>query len=323
MMLDTILMDNKKLILLKILIIFFTLEYGIMLLLSIPIIEANIPSSILDFIDPLVLSLVGFFPLWYWIIKPIDDQRSKAVEKLADASKMIIIGEIAGGIAHEINNPLAIVMGKAEVILGRLNAGIQNTDQLKEDILKIELSANRIKKIVSGLKAFAKKSDDELMRTVKITEIIENALDFSAEKTKAQNINITINCDPEFTIHCRPFQMTQALLNLFSNSFDAIQNLPQKWIEITVIKKKRVVSLSFIDSGGGIDPAIQIKMMNPFFTTKDIGQGAGLGLSITKGIIESHNGSLIYDRNSKNTRFIIELPLIFANQNTKLNFQMI
>ena len=109
-------------------------------------------------------------------------------------------------------------------------------------------------------------------------------------------------------MNCRSTQIEQVLLNLLSNSYDAIVNTPGPWILIVVKSNGQTAEISVTDSGKGIAPEIVSKIMQPFYTTKEVGKGTGLGLSISLGIIKSHHGEFYYDQNSKNTRFVIQLP---------------
>jgi signal transduction histidine kinase len=98
------------------------------------------------------------------------------------------------------------------------------------------------------------------------------------------------------------------LLNLIGNSFDAVQELPEKWIKVNICDLGKEVEISVTDSGLGIPEAIREKITQPFFTTKEIGKGTGLGLSISRGIVESHNGRLFVDATCANTRIVVVLP---------------
>jgi signal transduction histidine kinase len=116
----------------------------------------------------------------------------------------------------------------------------------------------------------------------------------------------------------RPSQVSQVVLNLINNSADAIEGSPNPWIIVDVVATGTSLFLSIMDSGKGIPEEIAKKIMNPFFTTKEVGKGTGLGLSIGKGIIEGHGGKLYLDRNSPHTKFIIELPLDEKNSTSSL-----
>src|SRR6185312_3312229 len=113
----------------------------------------------------------------------------------------------------------------------------------------------------------------------------------------------------DLRIHARPSQISQVLLNLLNNGLDAIRTMTQPWIEIAVVKCEDLVEISVTDSGHGIPNHIANRMMEPFFTTKEVGSGTGLGLAISRGIIEDHHGKFYYDQESANTRFVVALPL--------------
>ena len=103
--------------------------------------------------------------------------------------------------------------------------------------------------------------------------------------------------------------MSQVILNLLNNAFDAIENKDEKWVEVQTLQNKNWVEIRVSDCGHGIPKEIQDKILQPFFTTKEVGKGTGLGLSISKGIIESHGGDLTIDNEAKNTTFVARIPL--------------
>ena len=118
-------------------------------------------------------------------------------------------------------------------------------------------------------------------------------------------------------IFCRDTQISQVLLNLLNNSFDAIAGDPEAWVELSVYQKNEYIEISIVDSGKGISPEIQQKIMHPFFTTKEIGKGTGLGLSISKEIVKSHGGKFFVELDSANTKFVIQIPIREAVSSSK------
>lgn len=114
----------------------------------------------------------------------------------------------------------------------------------------------------------------------------------------------------EIKISCHPAQISQIILNLLNNSFDAVSVLEEKWVRLVVKENKNDVEIQVTDSGKGIPYEYQSKLTQPFFTTKASGKGTGLGLSISQVIAEAHHGELYLDKESKNTRFIVKLPTL-------------
>lgn len=240
------------------------------------------------------------------------NERTKELEvskvQLIHSSKMATLGEMASGMAHEINNPLTIIQGKIQVITLMLEELQINHPSIFEEIYKIKATTDRIGKIVKGLRTFSRGSYSDPFEIVPLEKIVNETLDLCAEKFRATGVELIFESIPAVSIICRPGQISQVLLNMFNNANDAIEGLPEKWIQLSyeVIKEDRIL-IMITDSGKGIPPEIAEKIMEPFFTTKDVRRGTGLGLSIAKGIIEGHGGNIWLDMEHPHTRFIIEL----------------
>ncbi len=132
-------------------------------------------------------------------------------------------------------------------------------------------------------------------------------------KFKHHQIDIQWNADDfHIDLMCRPVQISQVLVNLLSNSFDAIEKCSEKWVKLEVQTESGWINFRIKDSGRGIPEHLMQKIMLPFFTTKEIGKGTGLGLSISKGIMESHGGKLELDPSQPNTCFILKFPTLKA-----------
>ncbi len=227
---------------------------------------------------------------------------------LVASAKMASLGEMAGGIAHEINNPLTIIMGIAGIVKKRIQ--IQNVDieVVKEDLKKIEQTIGRISKIINGLRSFSRNAEGDAKIPAQISKIIEESLDLCREKFKNYSIELRVDCNNEAIVNCRPSQISQVIMNLLSNAHDAVAGLAEKWVSLDISRIDNTIRIAVTDSGKGISKEIADKIMQPFYTTKAVGRGTGLGLSISKGIIDGHQGKFFYDSLSKNTRFVIELP---------------
>ena len=242
-------------------------------------------------------------------LKNLETERRYLEAQLSESSRLATLGEMASGMAHEINNPLTIIAGKASVLKSRI-AEIEIDGELcRKDIDSILITVERIARIIKSLRTYSRNADNDPFETSNILQIIENTLFLCEARFKKFQVSFSISCDSSLIAQCRPPQITQILMNLLSNSFDAIENQQEKWINVIAIEKdQETITLKVTDSGHGINPEVAKKIMEPFFTTKDVGKGTGLGLSISSGIAGAHGGILRYDPSEKNTTFILELP---------------
>lgn len=223
-------------------------------------------------------------------------------------ARFMMIGQIATGVAHEINNPLAIISG----FLFNMKRTLENkevsfnSDYFLEKISKSMINIDRIAMIVRGLKFLSKNDLASPFEKVHIQEIIEHAMDICSEKFKATGVSLIISpSSPDMIIECRPVQLTQVLINLLTNAHDAVLESDNKWIKISFEKTERNFIVSILDSGPGVPVEIRNKIMQPFFTTKFANKGVGLGLSTSKVIIADHKGELFLDESSPETKFSI------------------
>ncbi len=228
-----------------------------------------------------------------------------------NTSKIAVLGEMAGGIAHEINNPLAIIYGSAEQLKKSLsNMAKLNPTRITHLTEKILNTTERISKIVKGIKSFSRNVSEDPFEIVKLDQIIQETLDFGGSRIKNHNVELKLDkLTPNLTLECRSVQISQVILNLLNNGTDAISGQPEAWIALSTYDKDTHVEIVVTDSGNGIAPEILDKLMTPFFTTKGVGKGTGLGLSVSKQIIEeTHQGEFFYNKASPNTEFVIRIP---------------
>lgn len=237
--------------------------------------------------------------------KLIKDQQARMIS----SAKLSSLGEMASGIAHEINNPLAIIKGKAYHILKKLEAGEVNIEFLSKEISKIEQNSLRIVKIIKGLRTFSRHGEGDPFQVVSFKSLLEDVLELCYERFNYQGVLLKTSGDLDTEILCQETQLAQVLLNLINNAYDAVFTQKEPWVEINIQSNFDTVKISITDSGSRISDEIAEKIMQPFFTTKEVGVGTGLGLSISKGIVEMHNGRFYLDQNCPNIRFVIELPL--------------
>lgn len=258
--------------------------------------------------------------LWHGYISDITDLKNNE-EKLFSNHKMAALGEMAANIAHEINNPLTVIKSSAYSINKAITSNHLDVENLKSYSLRIEQTSERIAKIVKGLSMFSRHSQHQL-ECLKLHQIIDESISFCEEKFKLNNVKLIIEFENKAdleVIECRSVEISQVILNLLNNAFDAVSTLKEKWVKLHATTTKESVVISVIDSGSGIPESEVKKILNPFYTTKAAGKGTGLGLSISQKIIDSHHGVFWIDVNSPNTKFTFTLKRKFPNTIKKVS----
>jgi len=271
-------------------------------------------------LSALTAGMISIFSGWARKIKEVNSSLDSLVQKKSEelneermkvalASKMVALGEMAGGIAHEINTPLAIIMAVFEQIGEMTEDGVRDKTHIKAPPHSLVKTVQRISNIVKGLRTFSRDGTGDPFRPASIRSLINETLSFCNSRLSANGISIKADeIDESLLVDCRETQISQVLLNLLGNASDAIEKLEDKWIQIGAQANGDWVELTVTDSGGGISEATREKIFQPFFTTKEVGKGTGMGLSISIGIIKAHKGEITVDTTCPNTRFIVRLP---------------
>lgn len=255
----------------------------------------------------LFVFIIGCLILFWW--KREEKLVMKNEADNIQKNKLISLAEMSGGIAHEINNPLTVILGRANQTLKKMDHPAYTKKEIANNLEKIVFSAERISKIITTLKNFSRSDQSQPMQLVSLEKIISESLLLCENRIHNESTSLNIDLIPNIELHCHAYQIIQILINLINNSFDATSNLEERWIKISFEHDSHFVQIKITDSGSGIPKENFNKLFEPFFTTKPINFGTGLGLSISKKIALNHRGDLIYDTNNKNTCFILKLPL--------------
>jgi signal transduction histidine kinase len=232
--------------------------------------------------------------------------------KSINSARKVALGEMAGGIAHEINNPLAIIRCYADFLQSNIDVNdiIKVDERTQSAFQALNRGIDRIADIVNNMRKLAADSATESKEKIALGTVIDSAVQFCQKRFLTHNVALEVARVPsDIMVRGEMQQLTQVVLNLLQNSFKAVSKLDESWISIDYRIKEDRIQLRITDSGEGIDSSIAERIFQPFFTTSPSGQGVGLGLSIAQGIVEGQGGLLFLDRTCKNTRFIIELPM--------------
>lgn len=238
-----------------------------------------------------------------------EHSRRATEQRLQQLARVASIGMVSGGFAHEMNTPLSVLMFASERLVNLTNTSNVNVEQLKNTVAKIESATGKIAKVVKAIRANALEDQKGSFERHSLQHVLNFALVFCEESLHANQIDLIVEGDPKLIhIECRPTQIAHVFTSLFSNSIEALRNRDPKWIRISTRSESDFVEIRFTDSGKGINADIQAKLFTPFYTTKDIGQGYGLGLANCASIVHLHHGHIYFDKSSPNTSFVIQLP---------------
>lgn len=232
----------------------------------------------------------------------LEIEKSKSIH----AAKLASLGEIAAGIAHEINNPLGIISGNLAII----KRDHSDLSSFEEKCAKIEKAISRITKIVTGLRKFARTTGSADQKPESIETIIREALPLIEIKSKQTATPVQTNLRSSSLILCDLVEIEQVIINLINNAIDAVKKDESRWVRVELFDSDGEVVLQVIDSGPGIASEVESKIFQPFYTTKPVGEGTGLGLSIAKGILDDHKAKFFINHSFLNTCFEIRFKSV-------------
>jgi PAS domain S-box-containing protein len=234
------------------------------------------------------------------LVRAEDETKMERAKSLQSA-KLASLGEMSAGIAHEINNPLAIITGAADL----LYKSLADPEKTRSRLQTIQRASDRIAKIVGGLRKFSRSSEKSEHCPHVLAEIIKEAVVLTEAKSKRHSVPVYLELKTAIAITCDEIEIEQVLVILINNGIDAVKASSEKWVRVSLFEQAEAVVLQVRDSGRGIPTEIAKKMFQPFFTTKTVGEGTGLGLSIAKGILDVHKASIEILENDPNTCFEI------------------
>jgi len=268
---------------------------------------------------------------WVWSDRGVFDEQGRLIEvqavgrdntelrrsqqQLTQSAKMATLGEMATGLAHEINQPLNVMRMAIVNVLKRLSNGDVQIDYLTDKLKRIDAQVQRAAKVVDHMRVFGRRSEIE-QQLFNPAYAIEGTLSLLAEGMRGKGVDLRIS-ETAFEVQVRGYvdQLEQVLINLMVNARDALLSKREKesafspWISMYVERDEQHVRLWVEDNGGGIDARLLERIFEPFFTTKPIGVGTGLGLSVSYGIIDNMGGRLSVRNSAEGARFCIELPI--------------
>ena len=253
-------------------------------------------------------------------IAQADQEKEMITEQVVETGKLASVGELAAGIAHEINNPVAIMVEEAGWIEDLLEEEEfkdgENLSEFQRALQQIRTQGKRCKEITHKLLSFARKTDSRT-QDIQLNDLIEELIALSAQRAKYSNVEIHSNLQENIpTLHLSQTELQQVLLNLINNALDAMEKtggnlrISTRMEENSIIVGDPHLQIEVADDGPGIPAANLAKIFDPFFTTKPVGKGTGLGLSICYGIIKKMGGNIearsIIDGG---TTFTVKVPL--------------
>ena len=242
----------------------------------------------------------------HFLVKDIE-QRRMMEKQMAQADKLASIGQLSAGIAHEINNPLGVILGYSQLLLRNEKT---ETDRYN-DLKTIEKHVKNCKSIVEDLLNFARSSKPEI-KTTRINEAADDVLNFILHHSKLDGIDITRNYDEEAPpMLLDEKKIRQVMINLLMNAGHAVGKKGSIKLSTEYIKQDNKVAIKVADSGYGIEKNDLTRIFDPFYTTKPTGVGTGLGLSVSYGIVKNHGGEILVESEpGKGTLFTVLLPVV-------------
>jgi len=239
-----------------------------------------------------------------WEQSQAGDERGRLQDQLRHADRLATIGQLAAGVAHELNEPLGSILGFAQLASKTPDL----PDQTLRDLTRIAAAALHSREIVRKLSLFARQAPAR-REPMDLSRVVEEGLFLLESRCQNESIDLSLDLEESLpTVIGDSGQMTQVLMNVVVN---AIQSMPEGGdLRIATTHRGDTVGLTVSDTGGGIPPESLARIFEPFYTTKDVGEGTGLGLSVVHGIVSAHGGRIQVESNpGEGTNFTVEIPV--------------
>jgi PAS domain S-box-containing protein len=257
--------------------------------------------------QPFIWSLIEDLTAQRALEADLENERVKAIQ----SSKLAAVGEMAAGIAHELNNPLGIIDAYAFALEDARKRG--DDAKVDENIRAIRAAVTRAGKIVRGLRKFTRESMNEPPEELDVTALVDESVALSDPRLREHGVAVRLEVASNARVRGRSIELGQVLVNLLGNAVDAVRGQDEKWVQVSVTNEAGgAVTIAVEDSGPGIPAEIAGDVFRAFFTTKKVGEGTGLGLSISRSIVERHGGTLTYEPVALRPRFVVRLPGVGA-----------
>jgi len=249
------------------------------------------------------------------IVKRRDTEADRLNDQLMQAGKLASIGELSAGVAHEINNPLAIILTERQLLLDAAKhfpmAGPEFKEQFDDSLNQVDIQIQRCKRITQNLLRFSRRTES-LIETVDLNAFLREVVDLMDREARSSGIKFFTELDPALPpLLSDPSQLQQVFLNLITNAIDAHAGKPYGSVRLTTRadSQRQLAQVHVADTGSGISPAHLSRIFDPFFTTKAVGKGTGLGLSIVYSIVKRLGGTIsVQSEPGTGTEFTIVLP---------------
>lgn len=273
-------------------------------------------------VPPFARVLYLLMPMYVisYVIIFYERQRKKFIETIRENArqelqneKLISIGSMSAGMAHEINNPLMVLQGSINLIDSRvkkLEIGEKDKERFYGPIDNLNKGVKRIAKIIESVKALSSNTDNIDKEKFILEDIIDDALVLYKEKLSAGGIRLLKDENLiDEKVYAVKIQIEQIIMNFISNSIDELAKKENPWIRLITTKEENFVCLRVMDSGLGIDAEVIRQVFDPFFTTKEVGKGTGLGLSLCRSLAQKNGGDIFYELYHGHTSFVLKIPL--------------